>query len=127
MGAYLCRPGWLDQAAADGFGDGVGAIDGTEFGEDDLEALLDRDFAPAHGEADLLVGGTLRCAAEDHLVILREIRIALGLLAGESVEFGEDAIEQFRTERFAPPGGVADGSDEIVGRRALEKVAICAG
>jgi hypothetical protein len=49
-------PGSLDQSPPDRFGDRVCAIERAQFGENDLEALFDSDFAPPHCVPNLAIG-----------------------------------------------------------------------
>ena len=83
-----------DEPAADGLGNGVGPVDRAQLGEDDLESLLDRDLAAAHRYPDLAIGGALPGEAEDGEIVVAEVGVADGFLAGEPAEVLEDPVEQ---------------------------------
>ena len=104
--------------------DGLGAIKGAEFGENNLQSLLDRDFASSHRDPDLAIGRSFGCPKQDFQVFRRQIRVPSRLLARQSAEVGQHAIEQFRTELTTAPSAVTDSSDQLLGGSALEQVAI---
>src|SRR3954452_23754962 len=93
---------------------------GSEFLEDNLQALLDRDFSAARGQTDLPVGGAFAGAAQNLEIIGGEIGRALGLLPCETAKLQQDAVQQLRTELTTAASSGADGRDQLLRRSALE-------
>jgi hypothetical protein len=105
----------------------VGAVDGAELGEDDLQALLDGDLAAAELAADLAVGQSLGGELEDIAIFLGKVGVALRLLARETLEILQHGIEQLRAELATTANRAADGGNELIRRGRFEEIAVCSG
>ena len=89
----------------------------SQFLEDDLQPLLDRDLGTARGQTDLPVGGAFARPTQDLQIIRGEIGRALGLLPRQTAELQQHAIQQLRAELTAAAGRGTDRRDQLLRRR----------
>src|SRR5215212_2233643 len=101
----------------------MGAIHRTEFGEDDLESLLDRDLAAPEPEPDLTVGRPLAGSPQNLAILRREIGLPPRVLARQPAQIGQHAVQELRAQLAPSPGRVADRRDKLIGRSRLEEIA----